>query len=755
MLKMKTQIVRNRLALTASVFALAAACTASADAQTISLPSGFNTVTLSANSGNTGTVVAVNGGTASSYDTLRIGSGITGWIVPSWGAATWAVQQNTALVLNPSNISGLTRCQNSGLAYSSTSCLNHGPTIQVDQGGTLHIGGVQTNSSMQNSYGFESVLHIDGNLIIDDEGSPSWNGGNHISDTFVGSNYFGGNITVQPNARPTFGLSWAAAPTQFGTNTNVILGAGSIMSVYQAAGTPLVMGGSLQGTGRLTLGAGTLVINGQNTAATPFLGTLAINPGNTLIIGDSTHQTAVFGDPGHPTAQTLTISGTAAGSATLMGYGTIAANVVNNAGKVIPGGTVGVPGALTVQSYTQNATGTLKFQVSPAGVSSLHVLGNASVDGSLILSISAGAYGMQTFDLLKVDGTLTGNFSNVSVESTAGNAIAAGVLTSSSGYRVITEVVQGANTTRPIVAGHLVSVNRLNNTYFVNSLYDQIAMDSPRGSQQIGRNKYVWAEGFGRVSSVSRNDVGYHTSTGGFTAGAEYRTEANYVVGLAASYSNTSLKAKGTSTADMDTWHIAAYGGADVQYFRLDGAVFYNGFSADTKRDFDTSGIAKTSPGGYAYGGSVQVSLPIFRGLVTPYLRGIISRQHLDRTVETGVDLLNLRYNAINGNYFVGDVGFRIDPLRSHPESKTKLLVTVALEHDFSTLGEKVTGTFPVESGLPWTSYWRGDSENTGIVGVDVAQQITDKLEIAGRLNGRFSLFQTSGELALNAKYKF
>lgn len=749
-MKTKVHTIRTLLGATVSALAIAAVC-GPAGAQTFQTTTGFQTVTI-------------NTAFASQYKTFEVTSGTKAEIVASWAQQSWAVGQNTAVTLSSpggsANISTLNPCQNGSLAYNSSSCLGGAPKIQVDAGGTLIVGGVQTNSSMVGGTGFESAIHADGDVVIQYAGpTQSWG---TPTQQFVGTNVFLGNVTLadqqvlSPNqVTATFGLSWAAAPTVFGPNTNIILGNNTVLNMYQAAGVPAVMGGSLQGTGTLMLGAGELIINGQNTAATPFLGTLTINPGNTLVIGDAAHPTAVYGDPGHPTAQTLTMKGNSGSAPILMGYGTIDANLVVQGGKVIPGGTVGTPGTLTVASYSQDATSTLKMQVSPSGAGELHVLGNASINGSLVLSISEGAYGLQTFNLLKVDGTLTGKFSNVSVESTAGNAVAAGLLISNAGYQVVTEVVQGTNTTRPIVVGHLVDDNRLNDTYFIGSLYDQIAQDSPRNGQQIGRNKYVWIEGFGQHSSVSRNAVGYHSTTEGVTIGAEYRDEANHVLGIAASYSAGDLKAKGTSTATVDTGHIAVYGGTNVQYFRLDGAVYYDAYAADSARDFGTSGVAATSPKGYAFGGSMQVSLPMFRGLITPYMRGIVSHQHLDQSVESGVQLLNLRYNAINGNYFVGDVGLRVDPLRSNPDSKNKVFLTVAIEHDFSALGEKVTGTFPTTDGLPWSSYWRGDSENTAIVGLDVARKITDNLEISGRVTGRASLFQTSGELALDAKYRF
>ena len=745
MSKIKVQTLRTLLGATVSALAIVGA----AGAQTLVLPSGFNTVTINADATNKGTVVGVNGGANATYNTIEIGNGITAVVVQSWAAQTWAVGNNTALVYGQSNWSGLSTCANGSLAYSSTSCLNHAPTIQVDKGGTLRLGGVQANSSLTNPWGFESDVHADGDVIIDDAGSPSW-AGKHLGAQIIGSNYFGGNLTIQPNALATFGLSWAAAATQFGPNTNIILGAGSVTDFWLA--NPATMGGSLQGTGTLILDQGTLTINGANTAANPFTGTMTVNPATTLVIGDSAHPGAVFGDPGHPTAQTLTIKGTSTGSPVLRGSGTIYATVSNAGGIVQPGDPTGL-GSLTVAAYKQDATGTLNVEVSPNAMSGLHVLGNATLGGTLNVTIDKGSYATKIYNIVQVDGTVTGDFSNFTTKSSVTGAVA-GVTKTDHGYQVVTEVVQGAAAPAPVVAGHLVSVNRLNNEYLVDSLYDRIALGAS-ADENVGGNKYVWIQGFGRHSSVSRNDIGYHSTTEGFTAGAEYRTDSNRVVGIAASYSSGSLKAKGTSTADTDTWHVAAYGGANLQYMRLDGSLFYNGYSADTVRDFGTNGAAKTSPGGYAYGASVQASLPLFRGLVTPYLRGIVSRQHLDSAVETGSPLLNLGYNAINANTFVGDFGFRIDPLRSNPESRTKVLVTVAVEHDFSALGETVTGLFPVDKGQVWSSYWRGDSENTAILGVDVARAITDKLAITGRLNGRASLYQTSGEVSLGARYRF
>ncbi len=756
MSNMKVKTIRTLLGVTVSALAIAAG----ANAQTLVLPGGFNTVTMTPDSGNTGTLVTFNSNPTTTYSTIEIGNGIKAEVVSNWAAANWAVGDNTALVMQTltlptnqlSNWSGLSTCANGSLAYNSTSCLNHAPTIQVDKGGTLILGGVQTNASMTNPWGFESDVHADGDVLIEDAGSPSW-AGKHLGAQIVGTNYFGGNLTLAPNALATFGLSWAAAQTEFGPNTNIILGDASVMDLWLPGAGSATMGGNLQGTGTLQLDAGTLYINGQNTAATPFHGNLNARPGSTVVIGDASHPGAIVGDPGNVHNYTLTLAGTMSGGATLRGFGTIAGNLVNTSSVVQPG-YGSTLGTLTVQgNYSQDGIGTLKVQVTPDGTSSLHVLGNAAINGTLNIAIAPGAYKTQVYNIIQVDGTMTGDFSSIVPDSVQG-AIAA-VTRTDHGYAVVTQVVQGASATAPVVVGHLADANRLNNYYLVGALYDQIALDTARNSTEIGHNKYAWVEGFGHLSSVSRNDVGYHTDTEGIRGGVEYRNEANATIGLAASWSTENLKAKGPSTAEIDTWHVAAYGGYDVQYVRLDGVLFYDTYDTTTKRDFGTDGVAETAPGGYSYGASIQASKSVLNDLLTPYIRGIFSRQHVDAAVETGAPLLNLRYLADNANTFVADLGFRINPLRNYPDSKTKLLVTVAIEHDFSPLGETVNGTFPVANGQSWFYYWRGDSENTALVGVDVARQLTDKLEVSGRVNGRVSLYQTSGEVALHAAYKF
>jgi hypothetical protein len=104
-----------------------------------------------------------------------------------------------------------------------------------------------------------------------------------------------------------------------------------------------------------------MVANGQSTA---FKGTTHVNGGATLMIGDSSHTSAAFGDSAGHTAQ-FNVDGT------LTGYGTIYGNVHNN-GIIRAGGTSGVNGGLTINgNLTLTDNSILKTAMTPTGVSGL------------------------------------------------------------------------------------------------------------------------------------------------------------------------------------------------------------------------------------------------------------------------------------------------------------------------------------------------------------------------------------------------
>jgi uncharacterized protein with beta-barrel porin domain len=623
-------------------------------------------------------------------------------------------------------------------------CFATADTITVEEGATIYI---------TNPWGwqpFQSIFNVSGDAVFE---IADWGGGQTI---LMGTNTFLGNIELVAGVGGNtntlqVGQDWSSAAIVFGENTNIILNDGTLLEMWLGTSTS-TMGGAVSGSGALTLHSGTLVINGASTAANPYTGAVTVGAGATLMVGDATHSSAVLGDLSDSTA-TINVNQSGGSLGVLEGYGTIYGNV-NNGGLVKPGGTSGTLGTLTiVGDYTQSSTGQLKVEVSPTGASSLVVEGDATLAGSLVINLDSGAYGNAVYQVLTAT-SVSGSFSSVTTTGSVSGAIV-GVSSSSTGVSLVTEKASSTQ-----VIGHTVTANRTGIYNFTRSLYDVIALGaSPVGARQASADGEftVWAAAFGGIDNIGRDGIGYENKAAGLTIGGEYRTQwHNAVVGLAASYADGWMDVKNEAiTASSDTYNLAVYGGADVQNARVDGVLFYNIYDAAAKRDFDTYGIAKSSPKGWAWGGSVQVSRSLFDDLVTPYVRGIFAKVHQNGITEKGSDMYDLAYDAINENTFVGDIGLKVRLLKPAPELKAKLDLTVAIQHDFSDPGEVVTGEFAELSGSSFTYKWDGNSANALLVGVSFADEVMDNVEVYGRLNGTFTVNQRAGELSIGARYKF
>jgi hypothetical protein len=614
-------------------------------------------------------------------------------------------------------------------------CRFNAPVITVDSGATLHFVGQTSVPYDWYSGGtnLQSMINATGDVVFEKIGA-----GNELE--IVGNNKFLGNVTLLDGAVVQIGWDWSSinATSTFGPNTHFDLQGASIFTL-NPSGTGIFSGTMASSSAAsFVLKSGALAMNGQSNA---FDGTVTINSGATFIVGDSTHSSAAFGN-----AAKTAIINVSSTTASLSGYGTIN-GIVTNHGIVTAGGTSGVNGNLTINgSYTQVSTGQLYTAFSPSGVSGLIVNGNTSLAGELIISIGQGTYGNAVYPLVTVNnGTFSGSFTTVSTNGNVAGALV-GVAKTSNGYSIVTQKGSAAQ-----VFGHLVYADRTALTNFVGSLYDVMAITPATGAKLDS-----WVTPIGEIENLGRDGQGYDQKTYGISMGTMHRFERHGgVVGVAFSYRHGNMTVKNDpATASTNGYDFAVYGGADVNALRFEGNAFYNLYDAATKRPMGAYGTSSADQNGYAFGASGQISHDMFASRLSPYVRGMYARVHLEAAAETGSDYYNLRHAGISVNTFAVDLGMKVHLLRAQPDRRFKLDADVAWRYDLSDPGETVVGGFVSVPDSSSVAFWKGDSKNALRVGLNAAGQITDKLEIYSRLDGTVTSYRRAGELSLGIKYK-
>ncbi|MGB8602365.1 MAG: autotransporter domain-containing protein [Rhizomicrobium sp.] len=695
-------------AMTVACFGLAIA----ADASTVTLSSSNSPYT-------------VDNGTG---DTVVVTSGSSAFLTNS---ASSVPSGDYGLIWSNQSLDAKSSCSFGG-------CTANADTISVENGASLTV----YNPADVGWLAYGSLFQVSGDITF-------VSGETDI----IGTNSFLGNVTLESGTSLYLGESWATSAFTFSNNTVFNLEGTSALHLNLGTGTT-TFGGIIAGdTGStVELGQGTLVLNGSNTAASPFQGTFTVDASSTLIVGDASHTSAVFGDPTNAAA-VINLANVSGSSGTLAGYGTIYGTVNNNGGVVQPGGTDGSVGTLTVTNYSQNSTGTLEINVTPTSASSLKVLGSASFDGSLVINLADGTYGNAVYNVVSAS-TTSGSFSTVSTSGNVTGAIV-GVTQTDTGYSVVTEKASSAQT-----FGHILTANRSNVNNFNYALYDRLETNLPSagGKPVKGDGEFsAWLAPVGSYENLGRDGTGYALASGGFNAGAEYRMAwHNAVIGLAGSYMYQSMAVKGeTTSAVSNAVNFGVYGGADLQYGRVDATLFYNMYNATAKRDITDYGTAKSTPSGWSWGGSVQLSKSIYDNLISPYVRGVFGRYHQDGASETGASLLALQYEGVNQSTFVGDVGVRIHAIQPTADDQQKLEFSLAVAHDFNSLKEVTTGSFTELSGSSFTYSWAGDSQNALKVGAEYSNEVTDGIELYARTNGTFTLYKRAVEVSFGGRYRF
>jgi outer membrane autotransporter protein len=494
--------------------------------------------------------------------------------------------------------------------------------------------------------------------------------------------------------------------------------------------------GTILGTGTLIKsGAGVLVLSGDNSA---FNGSTNVALGTLLVDG------------------TLGGSVNAGSGAVLGGSGSIGTASIGSGASVSPGdasagnriGTLGIKG-----DFSQAAGSTYVADIDPAGRSDLiNATGSAALNGAMLLPRNSATNGEgflpgTRYTLLTAGGGVTGTygiatqdmpFLNLALDydandvyldiartavsfpsvATTRNQISAATAVEATGvgtplYDGIVGLTapaarsafdQLSGDIRASLKGMLIEDSRFTRDAVIDRLHDAFA---PDGTAQANA---TWTRVFGAWghTGTDGNAASLSRSIGGFMLGADMPLADHWRTGVAGGYSHTSASAQDAS-ADVDTYHLAAYAGGQYGNLGVKLGTAYSWNRLNTRRALsfaDDSGVAR----GRYDAGTAQIfadlgyRIPIGQANVEPFANLAYVNLHTNGYSENG-SVADLRSAGSNNNATFSTLGLRGDTTFQARATAIKVHASLGWRHAFGERTPQANTAFADQSAGGFTIY--------------------------------------------------
>ncbi len=208
---------------------------------------------------------------------------------------------------------------------------------------------------------------------------------------------------------------------------------------------------------------------------------------------------------------------------------------------------------------------------------------------------------------------------------------------------------------------------------------------------------------FTHIGSTT-NAAGYNLTTGGVTAGIDYRVTGNFAVGLSLGYANTTASLANGGSLDVDGGRVGLYGTWFNQGLHVDASVTGGLNSYKTKRVTPNNTVATGSPNGSELDVKIGAGYDWKFGALTvgPVASYQYTNMRLDGFTEAGAFApLTIAGNTTESQrsslgvraYYDGHIGSKI----FRPELR------VAWQHEFGATGSSITSNFATLGGTPFT----------------------------------------------------
>ena len=548
-------------------------------------------------------------------DTVLGGSQATNVTLGSNATSTTAASSGTLQFLNTASVSssrtfvieagGGTILTNSAADVILSGVIeNDGTTADVGKGsvGALTVGGTGTLE-------LQATNTLTGDITVLKGATLGINADNALGGYTSTTNSVTGQVASTANTYSNGSLDLNTLHLQggaleFTANATILhdITTDAIGSSINTNNYTAVISNGISGVGDLTkTGAGILTLNGNNT----YSGGTTVTEG-ALIVGDALHPNAtlagnvtLIGDGTDNLSTTLTtttttnsagtsVTTTTTGNTILGGSGTISGTVINNGAIVAPAN------VLTVGGYIQNSSGILAPVITPttttSATSELNVTGTAVIGGgTLSVGYGTGFLRAGQYEIFNAGAIAGSGFSTVDAGIVQSAGLTATIEQQGNSYYVVLTqksdlpdhptvlpsltqaTMDQAQQTTGALLDRLASARS-------NALADDLAVALTDTHRVRGTSPYgVWIQPVGGYGSRDGGDgvPGYNTTTGGFMMGADTEWAPGVAIGVALSYTYTSLNQTGNdvnnTSGSTSTPMLAVYGGWWSGPFAVDG----------------------------------------------------------------------------------------------------------------------------------------------------------------------------------------
>jgi autotransporter-associated beta strand protein len=734
----------------------------------------LNGGTLQANAGGTGlslsqaVTLGSNGGT---FDANGLNSTLAGVISGSGGftvtdsaggGVLTLTRQNTysggtlvnAVVLNLGNSLALGTGDvtfNGGTLQSGLSGLAINNNLQLSGNGTFDDNG-KSSTLLGVIAGTGSLTMIDtevgGTLTL--TGANTYSGGTLIS----GGTLVGNTTSLQGNITDNSALVFNQASN--GAYAGIISGSGTLSLI---GGNALTLTGANTNTGGININSGTLVA--ANSGALGH-GNVAVNAGGTLAINGplAINITGTYTQAPGGTLQ-LGLGGATAGlydSLNITGAATLGGTL-----KLVPYGGYQLHDTDTFTLLTASSiTGNFSAVTDGLGgdaVSLVYGLGSVTAD-AVVVSLAPSAPSF----------TALGQTSN---QKSAGAALD-NIATNTPNNSLITYLNTLSNSALPGVENQM-SPSNLTPMFQMNFATAELEaqMIGQRLSQMLGNARFssdwayangpmfagnmpadqeaqiaqsvqperwgAFANGMGNFGTVTSdgNGAGYQFSTGGTTAGLDYRFAKDLVAGLMIGYDQSGTS-QSTGTVNVSGGQLGLYAGWKADALHID-ALVDGGLDSYTTVRTGLGGNANGNTSGTEYTGQLNIGYDLkFEDYqISPYVSGQLTQVNVNGFTETG-SLSPLTYANQGEQHVSSDLGAQVS--RSWTVSGIKLSpnVSASWEHIYQGNADALTASFGTGNNFTVAGSVTGTDD--AVLGAGLNAEFAKGLNVYANYQGKVGL---------------